>query len=213
MKFAFDTIHDYYRSLVLDRHQPEVLACATRLALKANEPLRLEEEAIYFVVEGAVSIAMNEDARIIGTTIEHMPVGLLERFCPLVEFNYVALTPVTVLKISSADFDRIFFNASAENMQELATILVYMLIFMLDVHVERRMDSGYHTIKAMLYRYLYRRSINECESEGIANFIIRRTNLSRSYVFRVLAELKAGEYITVKKGKLLSIDRKLPLDY
>ncbi|WP_200850421.1 helix-turn-helix domain-containing protein, partial [Klebsiella pneumoniae] len=31
-------------------------------------------------------------------------------------------------------------------------------------------------------------------------FIIKRTNLSRSYVYQVLAALREGGYITVKKG-------------
>lgn len=213
MKFVFETIHEYYRTLVLDSHQQAVQRCAKSFMLKSNEPLLLESGVIYFVPKGVMSIAMSDDLRIIGTTIENMPIGLLERFCPLVDFKYVALTPATILSISMADFDRIFFGDSPDNMKELAAILSYMLIFVLDVHVERRTDSGYHTIKAMLFRYLYRRSVNSDENEGIANFIIRRTNLSRSYVFRVLAELKEGQYITVKKGKLISVDRKLPEDY
>lgn len=213
MKFDFEIIHQHYRTLALDKHQADVRACAESFTLNVNQPLILDKDSIYFVSEGVISLAKSDDPRIIGTTIENMPIGLLERFCPIVAFHYVALTSVSMLKITFADFDRIFFNSSTENMKELATILIYMLIFILDVHVERRMDSGYHTIKAMLYRYLYRRSVNNDESEGIANFIIRRTNLSRSYVFRVLAELKEGEYITVKKGKLVSIDRKLPEDY
>ncbi|HHT7509923.1 TPA: helix-turn-helix domain-containing protein [Klebsiella quasipneumoniae subsp. similipneumoniae] len=213
MKFVFETIHEHYRTLELNKHMAEVTACAASFTLKMNESLMPEENIIYFIAEGVLSIAMDEDPRIIGTTIEYMPVGLLEHLCPVVSFNYAALTPAKILKISISDFERIFFNTSAEYAKELTTILSYMLIVVLDVHVERRTDSGYYTIKAMLRRYLYRRKVNIQESEGIANFIIRRTNLSRSYVFRVLAELKEGEYITIKKGKLISIDKKLPSDF
>ncbi|EOY3994542.1 helix-turn-helix domain-containing protein, partial [Klebsiella aerogenes] len=46
--------------------------------------------------------------------------------------------------------------------------------------------------------------------ESLSAFIIKRTNLSRSYVYQVLAALKEGGYITVKKGQLISIDRKIP---
>ncbi|MBB1199591.1 Crp/Fnr family transcriptional regulator [Enterobacteriaceae bacterium 89] len=213
MRFVFETIHEHYRTLALNKHQTEVIACAESFSLKMNEPLKLDLNSIYFIPEGVLSIAMDEDPRIIGTTIEYMPVGLLEYLCPVISFKYVALTPAKALKISISDFERIFFNTSANYAKELATILSYMLIVVLDVHVERRTDSGYYTIKAMLRRYLYRRTVNAQESEGIANFIIRRTNLSRSYVFRVLAELKEGEYITIKKGKLISIDKKLPNDF
>ncbi|TNV11489.1 Crp/Fnr family transcriptional regulator [Buttiauxella sp. B2] len=213
MRFVFETIHEHYRTLALNKHQTEVVTCAEYFSLKMNEPLKLDLNSIYFIPEGVLSIAMDEDPHIIGTTIEYMPVGLLEYLCPVVSFKYVALTPAKVLKISISDFERIFFNTSADYAKELTTILSYMLIVVLDVHVERRTDSGYYTIKAMLRRYLYRRTVNAQESEGIANFIIRRTNLSRSYVFRVLAALKEGEYITIKKGKLISIDKKLPNDF
>lgn len=213
MKFVFETIHEHYRTLELNKHLAEVTVCATSFLLKTNESLILEANTIYFITEGVLSIAMDEDPRIIGTAIEYMPVGLLEHLCPVVSFNYVALTPAKVLKISISDFERIFFDTSADYSKELTTILSYMLIVVLDVHVERRTDSGYYTIKAMLRRYLYRRTVNTQENEGIANFIIRRTNLSRSYVFRVLAELKEGEYITIKKGKLISINKKLPRDF
>lgn len=207
MKFVFETIHEHYRTLELNKHLAEVTACAVSFTLKMNESLMPEANTIYFIAEGVLSIAMNEDPRIIGTTIEYMPVGLLEHLCPVVSFNYVALTPAEILKISTSDFERIFFNTSAEYAKELTTILSYMLIVVLDVHVERRTDSGYYTIKAMLRRYLYRRTVNSQENESIANFIIRRTNLSRSYVFRVLAELKEGEYITIKKASLFLLTK------
>lgn len=213
MQFVFEKIHEHYRTLELNKHQVDVISCAKSFALNANEPLIIEPGSIYYVAEGVLSIAMDEDPRIIGTTIEYMPVGLLEHLCPVISFNYMTLTAAKILKISTVDFERIFFDTSKGYMKELATILSYMLIVTLDVHVERRTDSGYHTIKAMLRRYLYRRTVNTQENEGIANFIIRRTNLSRSYVFRVLAELKEGQYITVKKGKLISINRTLPHDF
>ncbi|MEL2239754.1 helix-turn-helix domain-containing protein [Leclercia adecarboxylata] len=213
MQFVFEKIHEHYRTLDLNKHQEDVIACAKTFSFNANEPLIIEPGSIYYVSEGVLSIAMDEDPRIIGTTIEFMPVGLLEWMCPVISFNYMTLTAVTILQISVDDFERIFYDTSKSYMKELTTILSYMLIVALDVHVERRTDSGYHTIKAMLRRYLYRRSVNTKENEGIANFIIRRTNLSRSYVFRVLAELKEGQYITVKKGKLISIDRTLPHDF
>lgn len=213
MKLVFENIHEFYRQQNFSRHRDDVIAVAERFEMKANAPLHLDKGFIYYVDTGVLSIAVDNDPRIIGTTIEYMPIGLLERFCPIADFKYSALTATSMLKISMADFDNIFFGESKEYTKELAAVLSYMLIFILDVHVERRTDSGYHTIKAMLHRYLYRRSVNTDEKEGIANFIIRRTNLSRSYVFRVLAELKEGQYITVNKGKLISIDRKLPSDY
>jgi CRP-like cAMP-binding protein len=88
-----------------------------------------------------------------------------------------------------------------------------MTIFSLELLAERKQLTSYQTIKPMLHRYLYRARTFENEKEGLANFIIRRTKLSRTHVFRVLADLKEGGYITMEKGKLISIDKTLPEDY
>ncbi len=47
---------------------------------------------------------------------------------------------------------------------------------------------------------------------GVMNFIQQRTHISRSVIAEVLAALRAGNYIKMDKGKLISINR-LPLEY
>ncbi|MDC7841021.1 helix-turn-helix domain-containing protein, partial [Klebsiella pneumoniae] len=53
----------------------------------------------------------------------------------------------------------------------------------------------------------YRRQINAL------SFIQRRTNLSRSRVMSILAELRKGGYITVHRGVLEKITRTLPAHF
>nr|WP_233094085.1 helix-turn-helix domain-containing protein [Enterobacter hormaechei] len=156
---------------------------------------------------------MPDDGLNIGNTIEYMPIGLMERYCPLAKYEYRSSAKVKLVRIAWADFDQLFFGGGCERMQALATILTYMSIFTIDLHNERRQVTSYQTIKPMLYRYLYRQETHTGENEGLALFIIKRTNLSRTHVFRVLADLKAGGYITMKRGKLVSIDRPLPEAY
>ncbi|WP_228350933.1 MULTISPECIES: helix-turn-helix domain-containing protein [Limnobaculum] len=47
---------------------------------------------------------------------------------------------------------------------------------------------------------------------NITEFIQERTNLSRSYIMKVLSDLKLGGYITLKKGRLLELNY-LPIKY
>ncbi|WP_227665812.1 helix-turn-helix domain-containing protein [Klebsiella variicola] len=47
----------------------------------------------------------------------------------------------------------------------------------------------------------------------MANFILRRTKMSRSYLFQVLSDLKNGGYITMKNGELFDIVNELPEKY
>ena len=175
-----------------------------------NSPSSLD---IYFCTEGSLTILMPDDGLNIGNTIEYMPIGLMERYCPLAKYEYRSSAKVKLVRIAWADFDQLFFEGGSERMQALATILTYMSIFTIDLHNERRQVTSYQTIKPMLYRYLYRQETHTGENEGLALFIIKRTNLSRTHVFRVLADLKAGGYITMKRGKLVSIDRPLPEAY
>ncbi|MDA3134113.1 helix-turn-helix domain-containing protein [Atlantibacter subterraneus] len=42
---------------------------------------------------------------------------------------------------------------------------------------------------------------------NVADFIVKRTNLSRSIVMKVLSALRAKNYIDVKRGKLLTISQ------
>lgn len=47
---------------------------------------------------------------------------------------------------------------------------------------------------------------------GVMNYIQQRTHISRSVIAEVLAALRAGNYIEMNKGKLISVKR-LPLEY
>jgi CRP-like cAMP-binding protein len=160
--------------------------------------------------QGQVTLAVDDEQNLLGIVIENMPLGLLEHYCPSARFFYRCQENCRFSKIAASDFERIFYHSSPQYTKELTTILVYMGIFVLDVSNERGNLSGFQTIKSMLFRYLYRREIDTGKRESLSAFIIKRTNLSRSYVYQVLAALKEGGYITVKKGQLISIDRKIP---
>lgn len=209
----FEDIHSYYQQLNLDSFLPGILSEGETLTVKPHNKLDVQQGYIYFCIEGSLTILMPGDGLSIGNTIESMPIGLMERYCPLAKFEYRASASVKLIKISHATFDQLFFHSGPERMQELATILAYMSIFTIDLHNERGQLTSYQTIKPMLSRYLYRQNTHPEENEGLALFIIKRTNLSRTHVFRVLADLKTGGYITMKRGKLVSIDRPLPEAY
>ena len=206
----FQDIHIYYQQLNFDSLLSQIIAEGEPVTVPANKNLAFDAGFIYFCTEGSLSILMPENGLNIGNTIELLPIGLMERYCPLAKFDYRSSARVQLVKISWEDFDRLFLNGDPERAQALATILTYMSIFTIDLHNERRQVSSYQTIKPMLYRYLYRQNTHKGENEGLALFIIKRTNMSRTHVFRVLADLKAGGYITMKRGKLISIDRPLP---
>lgn len=212
MKANFENIHHYYKSLELGRYIDDISIGGDIFTLAPTDVVKLQTGYIYIVLDGSVAISHKDNELTVGNTIEYMPIGLMEEYCPLLRFEYKCMTPVTAVKISCKKFMALFYQ-SAEHMTILSKILVFMTIFSLELLAERKQLTSYQTIKPMLHRYLYRARTFENEKEGLANFIIRRTKLSRTHVFRVLADLKEGGYITMEKGKLISIDKTLPEDY
>lgn len=65
----------------------------------------------------------------------------------------------------------------------------------------------------MIYRYLKQKNEGVLHDPSLANFILRRTKMSRSYLFQVLSDLKNGGYITMKNGELVDIVNELPEKY
>ncbi|WP_241722092.1 helix-turn-helix domain-containing protein [Raoultella sp. HC6] len=210
MNSSFGDIYSSYQNLELSTHLPEVVACGEEVECAAGARFQPAEGYIYFLLQGQMTLAVGDAQNLLGIVIEHMPIGLPERYFPQLNWLYQCQNPCRFAKVTVADFERIFFHSSPKYMQELTTILVYMGILAIDAHNERGNLSGFQTIKSMLSRYLFRTGIDAGQRESLSAFIIKRTNLSRSYVYQVLAALKEGGYITVKKGRLISIDRKIP---
>ncbi|VEC59011.1 putative DNA-binding transcriptional regulator [Klebsiella aerogenes] len=210
MNPSFGDIYDRYQKLTLTTHLPAVIACSETLSLGKDQGFIPQPGYLYFLLQGQMTLAFGDEQNLVGIVIAHMPLGLLEHYCPSVALYYQCLGECQLAKITASDFERIFFHSSPGYMQELTTNLAYMGIFALDAHYERGSQTSFQTIKSMLSRYLYRGEIDGGQHESLSAFIIKRTNLSRSYVYQVLAALREGGYITVKKGKLISIDRHIP---
>ncbi len=71
-------------------------------------------------------MAFGDEQNLVGIVIAHMPLGLLEHYCPSVALYYQCLGECQLAKITASDFERIFFHSSPGYMQELTTILAYM---------------------------------------------------------------------------------------
>ncbi len=96
--------------------------------------------------------------------------------------------------------------------QEMAHILAQRLMVLRMRSQEMVGVDSYPMVRTLLteladYPEAYRRQINAL------SFIQRRTNLSRSRVMSILAELRKGGYITVHRGVLEKITRTLPAHF
>lgn len=186
-----------------------VLNTGRELSFSKGMTLRPKENEILIVLSGQVSVSANSNHElIIGHTFPFFPVGLLELYYK-VPLYYKAEFDIVVSQLTEDEFNKIVFE-NPQNSALFIRILAYMTTELLHVYLERNNDSGYATIRQMLQRYLYKLEGGKIGNEGIASFILKRTRLSRSYVFQILSGLKAGGYITVKNGKLTAINRDIP---
>lgn len=183
-----------------------------KLYFERGVTLQPRNEEILVVQEGQMIVSdQAEDGLALGHTYPYMPVGILERYYCL-PLYYRTESRTTIVQLTKEEADAVFLS-TPENAALFSRIITYMSATLIHIYYERNSDSGYATIREMLYRYLFKVENNTLHNEGIASFIMKRTRLSRSYVFQILASLKAGGYITVRQGRLISINRDIPERY
>lgn len=182
------------------------------LSFERGVTLQPRNGEVLVVTRGQMTISSRaEDGLAIGHTFPYMPVGLVERYYRL-PLYYRADNRTTVVQLTEVETDAVFLS-TPERAALFSRIMTYMSTSLVHVYYERNNDSGYATIRDMLQRYLHKAEENTLNNEGIAAFILKRTRLSRSYVFQILAGLKEGGYITVKQGRLISINADIPERY
>jgi CRP-like cAMP-binding protein len=209
---TFEEIHTKYISLDIIRENHRLIDLSEEIKLGRGDEFIPSSKFIYMITSGYMSMYLYETEQLVGLTIEFMPIGLVEAITPPAKFRYICETPVVMLKLSRKDFFNAFFITHKET-EELITVLTNMFSFTIHSNINNTNETAYESIVSMLHRYMYRKDHVVDFKEGIASFIVKRTKISKSYVFEVLSSLKEGGYITVSKGKLLSINKKLPSGY
>ncbi len=209
MENLFNHTEEIYSLIDFSSLKEEILGVGRELTIPAGMIIKPKETEVLILIAGQMTGSINQNQElIIGHTFLYMPIGLMERYYNLAIY-YQAEVDTTLIQLTTAEFDKIFFN-SAQYAEKLAQILAFMSSRLIHIYYERNNDSGYATIRQMLYRYIYKNEEGTVNNEGIASFILKRTRLSRSYVFQILSALKSGGYITIKNGKLITINREVP---
>lgn len=209
MENLFNHTEEIYSLIDFSSLKEEILGVGRELTIPAGMIIKPKETEVLILIAGQMTGSINQNQElIIGHTFLYMPIGLMERYYNLAIY-YQAEVDTTLIQLTTAEFDKIFFN-SAQHAEKLAQILAFMSSRLIHIYYERNNDSGYATIRQMLYRYIYKNEEGTVNNEGIASFILKRTRLSRSYVFQILSALKSGGYITIKNGKLITINREVP---
>ncbi|WP_189389295.1 helix-turn-helix domain-containing protein [Buttiauxella sp. B2] len=183
------------------------------LTLDKGMILRPSNNGIVIVIDGTLTVEdAQEGGMAIGHTFRLMPVGLMERYYGHIGLAYRAETPISAIQLTPKEFDAVFLHTEA-NTSLFGRIMTHLALNLVHVFFERSGNSGFSTIRLMLYRYQHKATEGTLHNEGIATFILRRTRLSKSYVYQILSSLKIGGYITVHNGKLITINKTIPERY
>lgn len=209
MTSSFDITEQIYSQTNFEKLIEKLKFTGRILHYTKGVTLQPRKGEILIVLSGQMTVTdSNNEGLAIGHTFSFMPLGLIEHYNHL-PLHYHTETETAAIQLSMEEFNTIFFH-TPEFAELLCRIMAYMSSTLIHIYYERNNESGYATIREMLQRYMFKAEQGTLGNEGIAAFILKRTRLSRSYVFHVLAGLKAGHYITVHNGKLKSINRDIP---
>ena len=227
MKTTYSDVIDSYNHVVdsdLDVIQPLISVNQARI-IKDNGVFRIEPGEVVIVVEGIISVEVEynvgfgsvskrvalsktRDMLQIGKGIRGMILGIIENYGPELSLKYTAKKNVKIVTCSKDAFEHYFIQR--ERFSYLMEIMAFQLSLIIDAHHEKNLPSRYDTIKSMIYRYKKQRDSGVLHDKSLASFILKRTKMSRSYLFKILAELKEGGYIAMENGELVDIVRELP---
>lgn len=209
-----------YRNFLDENDLYSVVQHGRAYGIGPGERIDVAPGFLYFIQSGFVSAELvdidglnNSDSYSFYCNIyEGMTLGIIEDCCPNLKLEYMTQSYVDFIKISKEDCEKILRSENS-NVMSLFKLISYMTSFLTCSIIESSSVANYSIIRSMIYRYAQKEELNILGGELLANFIMNRTNFSRSYVFKIISDLKKGGYITVKSGKLMSINKNIPSEY
>ncbi|HDS6536384.1 TPA: helix-turn-helix domain-containing protein [Klebsiella aerogenes] len=227
MKTTYSDVIDQYNHVVasdLELIQPLISANQPRI-IKDNGVFKIEPGEVIIVVEGIIAIEVEYNAGFgsaskrgarsktldmlqIGKGIRGMIFGIIESYGPALSLKYTAKKNVKIVTCSKEAFEHYFIQR--DRFAYLMEIMAFQLSLIIDAHHEKNLPSRYDTIKSMICRYKKQQDAGVLHDRSLASFILKRTKMSRSYLFKILAELKEGGYIKMENGELIDIAHELP---
>ncbi|ENZ7485013.1 helix-turn-helix domain-containing protein [Klebsiella aerogenes] len=183
-----------------------IKANATQRRYSKGESLKLNQDDVGIVLDGRVGIYYKGN----GKFIEHAFYGM-----PIMEHNKITKNHPFYYRIESdaviaiLPTELIFENNTPER-KSYGMIFISLIhaIFekLANVYEIRHNGNGYQVVKELIELYQYETHV----TQGLANYILKRTYLSNSYVFKILAALRHEGYIEMENARLIRIAKALP---
>lgn len=223
MKSVYSEIINNYKDLISEEEtliRSMVTPENIRL-IKRGETYQIKKDEIIIILEGHFTIDLMPSAPTdcedddksfrIGLGIKGMILGIIETYGPPLPLRYIAQQKVKLASFNRDVFEGFFIQQN--KFSYFMKITAFTLAIVLDSFNERNFGNRYQVIRSMIYRYQRQREEGVLHDRSLAGFILKRTKMSRSYLFKILSDLKEGGYIEIQNGKLTSIIKELPEEY
>lgn len=183
-----------------------IKANAIQRRYSKGESLKLNQDVVGIVLDGRVGVYYKGN----GKFIEHAFYGM-----PIMEHNNITKNHPFYYRIESdaviatLPTERIFENSTPErkNYGMIFISLIHAIFEKLaTVYEIRHTGNGYQVVKELIELYQYETHV----TQGLASYILKRTYLSNSYVFKILAALKKEQFIEMENARLVKIIKPLP---
>ncbi|TDN59523.1 helix-turn-helix domain-containing protein [Scandinavium goeteborgense] len=199
-----------FKDVNVVNHMQEFFGKGVPRYYKKGTYITLWSNEILIITSGEVTMLPDtEEACALGSTFDYMPIGFIERYNGALSLLYRVEKDTEVMSLSYQEFDEVI-RTSPFGVRYLSKLMAYITSSLIYINCERGSGTSYHTIRGLLYRYQYKYEGNVSNAESLAEFILQRSGLSRSYVFKILSGLKNGGYITLKNGRMLAINKAIP---
>lgn len=180
---------------------------------KKHDEVAIDKDEIVIVLSGQILITPDfEGSPALGHALQYLPLGIIEKHDTGIRFSYQAEKKSTTLRLSYQDFLSVLQNC-AGGTEYLLQLFSFVTSALVHINYERGSGTSYHTVRSLIYRYRYTYLQYPQNPESLSSFILKRSCLSRSYVFQILSKLKDGNFITLENGRLVSINKLIPTRY
>ncbi|OAT31834.1 hypothetical protein M975_1724 [Buttiauxella brennerae ATCC 51605] len=168
-----------------------------------------DENTIIILLEGSISLYRKHDNMILNSESAPFIFGMGQQSTSPEYLFLRTQEPCLVATLSLTEAHRLIDDN--ELWESLAKLLIYTIARVYAHCAKISQLSAYEIIRFQLLE-LMNESPEIRSKTTAANYIISRTFLSRSGTMRILAELRAGNYISIEKGILHNVNH-LPLKY
>lgn len=187
-----------------ERHEFRQVISETRL-----DRIQNNINVCHFVKSGHIYFCREKDDIIISTVQSPFIFGLIEGDFPQFEFF---IETVDVCEIATIQQSIAIERVQRLHLWEpLAKHTVYALSKLLAYMEMAITPTAYEVIRFQLME-LMKEPLEVRNNNSVISYLTKKTTISRSAIFKILAHLKSGAFITIENGRLISVAN-LPKKY